>query len=584
MDLKLYLLLKVNTLSIDQLKIILDTNNINKIIYTLLDSIKQFILNPDYKSSYLKNLKLVFTEINNNYDINVKRALEIIQKYNHMLSKIKLENKKYMLRYLDDIANIFLTKKTSDTFNEYDFMNTLIMDIKSIPYIKHILNMYPHYTNCKDKEGKHIILHLIDIFSSNYDSYLESIIMLFIANPKFNLKSEDLNYLANVLKEHPSRTNDHILSILLNNEITVENINFINEKYDIRPGFSNDVKKEIIPKKDYIITIDSESTLDMDDALSIKYENDIYQLKVYITDVASFIKPNTTLDMEAFRRCETLYMSDQNIHMLPAELSNDLLSLNNKSYKKVYVFNINIDKYGNIIDFKISKDSILVDKKLSYNKVNEYLKNGTYNELEKTLINLSDVAYLLRSKNKQKETYRKIEDLQKINVFNKKNKYELRTASEIIVEESMILINHLTAKLFSINNYPFIYRNHLEPESSLEYQKILSFKNNFNLENKYIEMLDSLSKLYPKADYSNTNKGHFGLNLDSYSHVSSPIRRYPDIIAQRLIDDYIFGIPNSEKDKYWCDKIKYVCRYANERMEKDLEYQKEYERVKVFLK
>jgi hypothetical protein len=593
---KLLFLLKTSELDITQLQAILKTSDVDKIVFYLITSLNEFIKNPDYTSNYLDNLKLTLSKLINKNLVDIKYGLKILDNQSDIIEQAKLEGKNIIIDVIDDITDIFLTKKNKDSKkNNFDFLNTLIFDVKSITYLKQILNLYPYYINSKDKNNRHIVVYLITkLIEEENPIYLDNVINLFITNSKFNLNNEDLIYLTTLLKEQIKKQDNNvniyinILNILLNNEITVENIDIINKKYNIKTGFNLQTTEEIFTKKDYIITIDSQTTLDMDDALSITKENDIYKLKVYITDVSSSVKPGSNLDKEAYRRSETLYLSDQTIPMLPVELSNDILSLNNRSYKKAYVFYIDVSNNGEIISFQIKKDAILVNKKTSYEEVNNVLKNNIQDEFGQTLIYLSEVAYLLKKKNKIKDTYRKLEDIQKEYVYNNKNEYEKRTPSEIIVEECMILINNLTAKLFYENGYPFIYRNHLEPENSEEYKKLLELKeninNNYALKEKYIKMVDQVLKLYPRAYYSPNNEGHFGLNLKYYSHASSPIRRYPDIVIQRLIDEYILGSPTLNKDIYYSKLLEEVCTYCNERMKENLAYQKEYERIKTFIK
>ena len=122
----------------------------------------------------------------------------------------------------------------------------------------------------------------------------------------------------------------------------------------------------------------------------------------------------------------------------------------------------------------------------------------------------------------------------------------------------------------------------------MEYSKLLELRNivdkSYFEKDKYIKLLDMFSKMLNKAYYSLNNEGHFGLDLDCYSHGSSPIRRYPDILSQRLIHEFILSNPNLKKDVYWSKKIEEICNYSNMRMEQNLAYEREYERIKTFVK
>lgn len=589
----LYILMKNRTLSLEDIKLIINEKEIDNIIICLISTLRLFKSNDE---NYISNLKMTIMNIVDRYDIDINLILNEIKKEKSILYVNKLPYRDIKISLLKELYNIVEVKKKSVSEQEqFDFLKNLIFEVRQINYLKHILYSTPHYINSKDKEGRHIMIYLIkELIKSDSPNYIDAVINEFILNGRFNLSRKDLIDCTKLLKQEISKKDKKlnyyksILDILLNKEITLQNIDIIDKKYDINRGFNILVKDEIKEDKDYIITIDSEKTLDMDDALSIKKENGIYKLKIYITDVASFIKEGSNLDLEAYRRCETLYLSDDTIHMLPTELSTGLLSLNSSSYKKSIVLNCDIYETGEIGEYSITQDAILVDKKTSYSDVNNILKKGNDDTLGKTLIYLSEIAYSLRKRNPDKTLYRIIEDIQKQDIYNKKNKYEERTTGEIIVEESMILYNYLLAKTFNHLDYPYIYRNHLAPENSTEYKKLLELRSivdkNYFEKDKYIKLLDMFSKMLNKAYYSLNNEGHFGLDLDSYSHGSSPIRRYPDILVQRLIHEFILSNPNLRKDVYWSKKIEEICNYSNMRMEQNLAYEREYERIKTFTK
>lgn len=485
-----------------------------------------------------------------------------------------------------------MQKKTEQEQNDqYEFLYSIIFEIKEIRYLEQLITIYPHYVNAKSKEGKHIFLSILEVFTETKDTlYLNSVLNTFLLHSRFHLENKENVFCMKLLKEAINKKNEkindyiQILDILSKKEITEEHISNINQKYGIKMGFNILVKEELLPKKDYIITIDHKNTLDMDDALSIQKQGDFYLLNVYITNVAHFIKKDSYLDQEAFRRTESLYLSDKVVPMLPTELSNDRLSLNGNAYKNVYVYSIEIGKDGTIKDFSIKKDMILVDQKTTYEEVNHAIRQGKDDLFGKTCIDLSEMAYLLKQKNLDKTLYRVIEDIQNAGIYNDKNNYTNRTSAEIIVEETMLLINYLSAKLFYERGYPYIYRNHLEPDRILEDQGIRELKETIINKQKYMDILKNLSSMYPRPFYSINNEGHYGLNLRYYSHCSSPIRRYPDIIGQRLLEEYIFKVPTKETNAYWEANIEQICAYCNERMKTDLLYEKEYEKIKQLMK
>lgn len=603
---KVYLLLLEKDLSYEELNKIFNKDT-SEILAIVCDSFNIYLKNG-LNTNYLNNFE---TTILNLLKIcnktNIGKSLDIIKKIKHKTSD--LEIKKFISKIEDALIN-----KLNDIhqYNNYDFLRCIIYDIKSISYLKQILNTYPHYINTRNKDNKHIALELIDKLleklsvSNNRDlTYYNSVILEFLSRPRFHISNNELKsyclkidiLMRELDRKDPNYTKKisfykTILNYLLDKEITTEHFDIINTKYGIKKGFSPLVQDELreIQEEDYIITIDSKDTLDMDDAFSIKKINDHYHLKIYITDVASKVKLNSQIDIEALKRSETIYLSDLTIYMFPVELSNIILSLNTLNYKNTLCFEFDI--YDNdIINFQIKRDFVKISKNLTVEEADDILNNSTQiKELEETLNNLSIVAQILKSKNENKKLYRIVEDYSnaKRGINNGKNAYILRTKAEVIVEEFMILINTFTAKYFHDKNFPFIYRVHPSCSTKVDYEILMQLKKNLlstgiNKEQN-IRVINGLINMYPSAYYDIDNIGHFGLNKEYYSHASAPDRRYVDIVIQRLIYDYIFSNPTRKKDVYWEKRLKEICEYCNNRMKQNAEYQAEYERAKSLIK
>jgi len=381
---------------------------------------------------------------------------------------------------------------------------------------------------------------------------------------------------------------------LCSNSITRENIEKLNFKYNISSGFSPNIQKEIsnieISPNNRIITIDGDKTLDMDDALSIDKKDGIYKLNVYISDVANAIKQGTYLDLEAKKRYSTIYLSDNIIPMLPFELSNNILSLNSNSYKDVIAYEMYIDKHGQILKISINKRQVLISNKLSYNDVNNIIVKGSYinKDIEDTILYLSELATILKNNNTKKDGYREIEDLFNVISGISKNESEnnKKSPAEVIIEEIMILTNMVTALTFDEKSLPFIYRVHPNIKETKDYEALKTLQNIVNYKfyqtnsKSYLKMIQTLINLYPKAYYSTENIGHFGIDLDYYSHSTSPIRRYSDLVIQRLIHDFIFDNPTDEKFNYWDNILDDICTHMNNQAEINYSYQCEYEKLK----
>ena len=244
--------------------------------------------------------------------------------------------------------------------------------------------------------------------------------------------------------------------------------------------------------------------------------------------------------------------------MFPSELSNNIMSLNTNGYKSVIEYKIRFDKSWNLLDCKISSKKVHIDRNLTYDYVNSIINNDCDNNygLEYSLNILSDLSMYLRSKNKRKEQYRKTSDIIKILSGRTldKNIYENRTKSEIIVEELMILVNYLSAYCCRDKKYPYIYRINNKIENTDVYKKIIEIANGQDLSN----ISKSLSG-YAKSKYSAKADAHEGLNLEIYSHSTSPLRRYVDVVNQRILSDLII---NEYKDN-----LEFWNRYIDENID-----------------
>lgn len=638
---------KTDLVDFEILKLLINETENNNIVRNLLNVYSDFIVHPIFQScpidyKIFSNLKILvnncmidFNNINYNYLLhkfnNIKKNIEVLSKSLENKDLLNDDWKKLIDLLYKDIYemedNVINKKDENYIDNKYDLLSSIIFDTENKTYFNHIIDKYPYLINVKSKDENHIIVDVINKFcdlikqpnKKNFAKvvYYAEIISTFLESPRFRVNDNERDYINNIISESlESLLNSHtnILKVkqkilflksikekFIDSESKYDSIRRINAKYNISNGFSISAQREILninknPNRT-IITIDDDSTLDMDDALSIEKQDDYYILEVYISDVASSIQEGTYLDIEANKRNETIYLSDNTIPMFPFELSNNILSLNNNGYKNVICSTFKIDKYGNIIDAGIRKRQILVTQKLSYDDVNEMLNKGApiknySSNIYKTIESLSEVANILRNRNSKKSSYREMEDL-KVKISGtklSKNEYSYRTKAEIIVEESMVLVNSLPPKILSQKGLPCIYRVHPKIEDTDDFEKLQMLSDIIKLENKnsnnssYLKLVKELINMYPKAKYSNNNIGHFGLNLDYYSHFSSPIRRYADVVLQRIIYDLLFEIPTDDKIKMWDAKIINLCEHMNSQSSINESYISEYEKAKKLSK
>ena len=309
------------------------------------------------------------------------------------------------------------------------------------------------------------------------------------------------------------------------------------------------------------VTIDGEDAKDFDDAVFCSANKSSYILKVAIADVASVVLPNTELDKEAFRRGTSIYFPRTVIPMLPEIISNNICSLVPNEIRNVLICEIIFNLNGEINSYKFFEAQIRSFKRFTYNEIeNQKIKESNILDSIKSLKKLTNILL----QNKAKRNALEIESTEPyINIDDAGIILDMgipeRLFAHQMIEESMIAANICAAK-FLKKHYGFgVYRVHEEPESlKIENLKnFFSLKGHSNKKNENIlNLINSLirhankdenNKLLnililqslKRAQYSSKQIGHFGLQLKEYSHFTSPIRRYPDLLVHRMIKNIL---------------------------------------------
>lgn len=336
-------------------------------------------------------------------------------------------------------------------------------------------------------------------------------------------------------------------------------------------------------RNEVIVTIDGVDAKDFDDAVQVKrLPNGNYLLGVHIADVAHYVKPNTALDREAFNRATSIYLADRVIPMLPFKLSNGLCSLVQGEDRLVMSLLMEIDTNGNLVDYKVGHGVIRSYRRLVYDDVNAFLEGKPEGDKLKDLAEhiylMKELKDILRENRRKRGAILDIEgDEVKIVLDDKGHAIDIiprkRGESEVIIEEFMIKANETIAEIFHNADIPFIYRVHEEPD----YDTLLQLKNYLaaigirmrlpqQIHPRVLQELLEKTKDHPlrasiqrllvrsmkRAIYSPSNVGHFGLASEAYTHFTSPIRRYPDLIVHRLLKMYLEtggNIPKKELKK-----------------------------------
>lgn len=342
-----------------------------------------------------------------------------------------------------------------------------------------------------------------------------------------------------------------------------------------------------------IYTIDGDDSKDLDDAISIKkLDNGNYFLGVYIADVSYYVKEGSPLDKDAYSRGTSLYLADRVIPMLPTKLSNDLCSLIPNEEKLAIACEMEVDINGKVVSSDLFETVIKTTKRLTYNKCNEVLETKNcesdkeYLEVLPHLELMKELSEILENKNSKRGSLDFDVPEGKIIVNDKGEAIDVklveRGISEKIIEVFMILANETVASTFENLDLPFIYRIHDKPDvMKLQDLKVMAGYLGYSLRGNYAteiqKFLSSIKeedaflktfvlRLMSKAIYSEENIGHFGLASDAYTHFTSPIRRYPDLIVHRLIRKYIFnGDINANEFRLLASKIEDIASHSSKK-------------------
>lgn len=330
-------------------------------------------------------------------------------------------------------------------------------------------------------------------------------------------------------------------------------------------------EKECQSRKDFrhnfIVTIDGEDAKDLDDAVSVKKTESGYEVGIHIADVSYYVNQGSAIDKEAYARGTSIYVTDRVVPMLPFALSNGICSLNPHEDRLTISCLVKLDVNGEIIDSEICESVINSQHRLTYTYVNEVIaKNKQEGELTQNILLLNEVAVLVGNIRHKKGTLDL--DSTEVKFIVDENGYPLeimkRTqgAGETLIENLMILANEVVATTINKKKLPFLYRIHENPPSK-RLQNFIDFATNLgyfprfsSLNAKPIDIQELLLKTkghddfeiisaillrsLAKARYAPNNLGHFGLASVCYTHFTSPIRRYPDLIVHRLLRKYLF--------------------------------------------
>ncbi|HPF05010.1 MAG TPA: ribonuclease R [Spirochaetota bacterium] len=325
-------------------------------------------------------------------------------------------------------------------------------------------------------------------------------------------------------------------------------------------------EEELRNRKDYrklfTITIDGDSSKDFDDAISIRESGNSTKLYVHIADVSAYVGKGSRLDEEAFARGTSYYLGDRVIPMLPEKLSNDLCSLKEGVDRLTLTAEMSFDSKGNMTKFEAFRGIIKVNKRMTYNNTEKIIKGRSLTQLNRTIQKMNKLAKLL---NKKRISDGKLDlnltDQEVIyeNGMVKEIRFAPRLQSQSLIEEFMLSANEAVSRALKENGIPALYRVH----EKISEDNIFSLKKFLTVLNVKLDtgktmgksIQDVLAKVSGKpyeqvvnlvvlksmmqAYYGPEPLGHFGLGFLDYTHFTSPIRRYPDLIVHRCLKSLI---------------------------------------------
>ena len=332
-----------------------------------------------------------------------------------------------------------------------------------------------------------------------------------------------------------------------------------------------------------VVTIDGDDSKDFDDAVTVwRLDNGNFHLGVHIADVSYYVRPGTPLDDEAYDRGTSTYLTDRVIPMLPFRLSNGICSLNPDVDRLAMSCDMEIDAHGHVVNHDIYPSVIRSHGRLTYNNVNKALDGdtsvlGDHQELMPMLTEMGKLHEILYKMRHERGAIDFEENEAKIVVDDDGHPIDIvlreRGTSERMIESFMLAANETVAKHYYDAHLPFLYRVHEQPDKD-SMKEFMDFLATFGIQIHNVKGKDvtprmlqqvvtdvagtpeeamvnvKLLRSLQQARYSPDPLGHFGLAAKYYSHFTSPIRRYPDLVAHRMIRQYAHSTSEDVKAKW----------------------------------
>ena len=501
--------------------------------------------------------------------------IEEYKRFSNM-NKIKSEFNK-VKRELEVLLDLCEKKDTK----QYNFMQYLIEESKNIEYLEYTIKKMPALVNVKDKDEVPLFRNLVKSYLESIIDYNEenvlyygNLITLIMSQKSFTLSDIEkrkcleevykcINKMSfNKKKQKKNASKLELLKkltdIIKGNSEKYLDIEEIASKYNIEINFSDTLLEKVHLNKtasegymsgrkeidDYIISMDGDTAVEIDDALSCKkLPNGNYLLGVHIASVLGYFPYESEIVQNAITRNQSIYLPhryqtksddfNRTIPIFPYEFCADKASLKEGKKRLTRSYFFEIDKDGNVVDEQFKKTIVRNNRQLTYDEANKIIAHGTKDEqLQNTINNLLEVTKILDKKYVSTELYDKIKE----NVSDTSELRVKRIGSENIVYQSMLLTGNRVAEYFNRNGFPLLYRVHyVNEENNRKLEAMIDNLNRTYKGNQFKNLYQLIEGIYPKGWYAEEGR-HTGLDLEHYCHCTSVLRRAADIIVEHALE------------------------------------------------
>lgn len=479
---------------------------------------------------------------------------------------------------------------TEEEISETDLYGVVIPKDKKLNQFK----VYAAAEGIRPVDGSIVMVELTHYPEKNYATSLEGIVKQVIG--------------------HKNDPGMDILSIVVSNGIPTKFPDDVLAEADQVPDTINE--KDLVGRRDLreqlIVTIDGEDAKDLDDAVTVKkLANGNYFLGVHIADVSNYVTEGSQLDREAYERGTSVYLTDRVIPMIPQRLSNGICSLNPHVPRLTMSCEMEIDPNGQVISHDIFPSVIQTTERMTYTAVNQILEEQDeqvmerYQQLVPMFQEMQELHQILEEMRIRRGAISFEDREAKILVEPDGQPTDIllrsRGVGERLIESFMLAANETVAEHFNKRNFPFIYRIHEQPKEE-KMQRFFDFASALGIVvrgtkgtitpkdlQKVIENVEDkpesavintmLLRSMQQARYSEDNFGHYGLAAEYYTHFTSPIRRYPDLIVHRLIRSYGQD-PSEANQTYWENELPEIAEHSSKMERRAVEAEREVDAMK----